>query len=133
MTDKSSSCPHSNTKSSSWWHPSSSPTEAPFGQRTSHGRGRTIHPGRKRTLNIKLILRSKDEGNSVEEEGSEITEASPTPVRAPQGTGGPTLAKTSHPVSHNSEPSLLAIIQQMNHIMANLQAASSSEASRLPL
>ncbi|MBW0470048.1 hypothetical protein O181_009763 [Austropuccinia psidii MF-1] len=32
-----------------------------------------------------------------------------------------------------SEPSLLAIMQQMTQIMANLQAASSSEASRLHL
>ncbi|MBW0461688.1 hypothetical protein O181_001403 [Austropuccinia psidii MF-1] len=43
------------------------------------------------------------------------------------GTGGPTLAQ-----SHQSEPSLLAIMQQMTQIMTNLQAASFSEASRPP-
>ncbi|MBW0508038.1 hypothetical protein O181_047753 [Austropuccinia psidii MF-1] len=48
------------------------------------------------------------------------------------GTGGPTLAQSNQPVSHQSEPSLLAIMQQMTQIMANLQAASSSEASRPP-
>ncbi|MBW0471955.1 hypothetical protein O181_011670 [Austropuccinia psidii MF-1] len=35
-------------------------------------------------------------------------------------------------LSHHSEPSLLAIMQQMTQIMANIQAASSSEASRPP-
>ncbi|MBW0540562.1 hypothetical protein O181_080277 [Austropuccinia psidii MF-1] len=49
-----------------------------------------------------------------------------------QGTGGPTLAQSDQPVSHQSEPSLLAIMQQMTQIMANLQAASSSESSRPP-
>ncbi|MBW0504223.1 hypothetical protein O181_043938 [Austropuccinia psidii MF-1] len=47
-----------------------------------------------------------------------------------QGTGGPTLAQFNQPVSHQSEPYLLAIMQKMTQIMANLQAASSSEASR---
>ncbi|MBW0553638.1 hypothetical protein O181_093353 [Austropuccinia psidii MF-1] len=46
---------------------------------------------------------------------------------ASEGTGGPTSAQ-----SNQSEPSLLAIMQQMTQIMANLQAASSSEASRPP-
>ncbi|MBW0531390.1 hypothetical protein O181_071105 [Austropuccinia psidii MF-1] len=44
----------------------------------------------------------------------------------------PTLAQSNQPVSHQSEPSLLAIMQQMTQIMANLQAASSSESSRPP-
>ncbi|MBW0461848.1 hypothetical protein O181_001563 [Austropuccinia psidii MF-1] len=35
-------------------------------------------------------------------------------------------------LSHQSEPSLLEIMQQMTQIMANIQAASSSEASRPP-
>ncbi|MBW0481484.1 hypothetical protein O181_021199 [Austropuccinia psidii MF-1] len=45
-------------------------------------------------------------------------------------TGGPNLAQSDQPVSHQSEPSLLPIMQQMTQIMANLQAASSSESSR---
>ncbi|MBW0580456.1 hypothetical protein O181_120171 [Austropuccinia psidii MF-1] len=72
------------------------------------------------------------EENFVEEEGSDGTEGVPAPLEASQGTGGPTLAQSNHPVSHQSEPSLLAIMRQMTQIMANLQAASSSEASRPP-
>ncbi|MBW0576837.1 hypothetical protein O181_116552, partial [Austropuccinia psidii MF-1] len=48
--------------------------------------------------------------NSVEEEESDGTEGVPAPVEAPQGTGRPTLAQSNQPVSHQSEPSLLAII-----------------------
>ncbi|MBW0584812.1 hypothetical protein O181_124527 [Austropuccinia psidii MF-1] len=48
-------------------------------------------------------------------------------LKASQGTGGPTLAQSNQP-----EPSLLAIIQPMTQIMANIQEASSSEASRPP-
>ncbi|MBW0586721.1 hypothetical protein O181_126436 [Austropuccinia psidii MF-1] len=44
-----------------------------------------------------------------------------------KGTGGPTLAQYNQ-----SEPSLLVIMQQMTHIMATIQAASSSESSRPP-
>ncbi|MBW0585471.1 hypothetical protein O181_125186 [Austropuccinia psidii MF-1] len=69
----------------------------------------------------------EEEENSVEEEGSDGTEGVPAPVEASQGTGGPTLAQ-----SNQSEPSLLAIMQQMTQIMANLKEASSSEASRPP-
>ncbi|MBW0523119.1 hypothetical protein O181_062834 [Austropuccinia psidii MF-1] len=47
-------------------------------------------------------------------------------------TGGPTLSQSNHPVSHQFEQSLLAIMQGMTQIMANLQAASSSESSRPP-
>ncbi|MBW0564440.1 hypothetical protein O181_104155 [Austropuccinia psidii MF-1] len=72
------------------------------------------------------------EDGEEEEENSDGTEGVPAPVEASQGTGGPTLAQSNQPVSHQSEPSLLAIMQQMTHIMANLQAASSSEASRPP-
>ncbi|MBW0553660.1 hypothetical protein O181_093375 [Austropuccinia psidii MF-1] len=71
----------------------------------------------------------EEEENSVEEEASDSTEGAPAPVGVPQGTGGPTLAQSVQPVSHQSEPSLLAIMQQMTQIMANLQAASSSELS----
>ncbi|MBW0576844.1 hypothetical protein O181_116559 [Austropuccinia psidii MF-1] len=74
----------------------------------------------------------EEEENSVEEEESDGTEGVPASVEASQGTGGPTLAQSNQPVSHQSEPSLLAIMQQMTQIMANLQAASSSEASRPP-
>ncbi|MBW0584012.1 hypothetical protein O181_123727 [Austropuccinia psidii MF-1] len=74
----------------------------------------------------------EEEENSVEEEGSNGTEGVPSPVEASQGTGGPTLAQSNQPVSHQSEPSFLAIMQKMTQIMANLQEASSSEASRPP-
>ncbi|MBW0542402.1 hypothetical protein O181_082117 [Austropuccinia psidii MF-1] len=46
------------------------------------------------------------------------------------GTAGPTIALSDQPVSHQSEPSLLAIMHKMTQNMANIQAASSSEASR---
>ncbi|MBW0577225.1 hypothetical protein O181_116940, partial [Austropuccinia psidii MF-1] len=74
----------------------------------------------------------EEEENSVEEEESYGTEAAPAPVGAPQGVGRPTLVQSDQPVSHQSEPSSLAIMQQMAQIMANLQAASSSESSRPP-
>ncbi|MBW0554516.1 hypothetical protein O181_094231 [Austropuccinia psidii MF-1] len=72
----------------------------------------------------------EEEENCVEEEESDCTEGVPAPVEASQGTGGPTVAQSNQPVSHQSEPSLLAIMQQMTQIMVNLQEASSSEASR---
>ncbi|MBW0489081.1 hypothetical protein O181_028796 [Austropuccinia psidii MF-1] len=72
----------------------------------------------------------EEEENSVEEEYSEGTEGVPDPMRASQGTGGPTLAQYIQPISHQSEASLLAIMQQMTQIMGNLQAESSSESSR---
>ncbi|MBW0485235.1 hypothetical protein O181_024950 [Austropuccinia psidii MF-1] len=75
---------------------------------------------------------AKEEGNSVEEEALDVTEAAPVPVEASQGTEGPTLAQNNNPVYNQSEPSLLAIMQQMTHIMVNLQAAPSSEASIQP-
>ncbi|MBW0480401.1 hypothetical protein O181_020116 [Austropuccinia psidii MF-1] len=65
----------------------------------------------------------KEEENSVEEEESDGTEGVPAPVGESQGTGEPTLAQSNQPVSHQSEPSLLAIMQKMTQIMANLQAA----------
>ncbi|MBW0523880.1 hypothetical protein O181_063595 [Austropuccinia psidii MF-1] len=52
---------------------------------------------------------------------------------ASQSTGGPTLAQSNQPASPTqSEPYLLEIMQQMTHIMANIQAASSSESSIPP-
>ncbi|MBW0531732.1 hypothetical protein O181_071447 [Austropuccinia psidii MF-1] len=69
----------------------------------------------------------EEEDNSVEGEGSDGTECVPAPVGASQGTGGPTLAQYNQ-----SELSLLAIMQKMTQIMANLQEASSSEESKPP-
>ncbi|MBW0494830.1 hypothetical protein O181_034545 [Austropuccinia psidii MF-1] len=74
----------------------------------------------------------EEEENSVEEESSDGTEAAPAPVGASEGTRGPTLAQSDQPVSHHTEPSLLVIMQEMSQIMANLQAASSSNVSRPP-
>ncbi|MBW0525013.1 hypothetical protein O181_064728 [Austropuccinia psidii MF-1] len=74
----------------------------------------------------------EQEENSLEEEESDVTEGVPSPVGESQGTGGPTPAQSNQPISHQSEPSLLAIMQQMTQIMANLQAASYFEASRPP-
>ncbi|MBW0492716.1 hypothetical protein O181_032431 [Austropuccinia psidii MF-1] len=74
----------------------------------------------------------EEEENSVEEEYSDGTEAAPAPVGESEGTRRPTLAQYDKPVSHKSEPSLLAIMQQMTQFFANLQAASSSESSRPP-
>ncbi|MBW0462423.1 hypothetical protein O181_002138 [Austropuccinia psidii MF-1] len=74
----------------------------------------------------------EEEESFVEEEASDGTEGIPAPVGASQGSGRPALAQSNQPVSHQSEPSLLAIMQKMTQIMANLQAASSSEESRPP-
>ncbi|MBW0505012.1 hypothetical protein O181_044727 [Austropuccinia psidii MF-1] len=65
--------------------------------------------------------RLEEEGeNSVEEEESYVTEGIPAPVGESQGTEGPTLAQSNQPFSHQSEPSFLAIMQQMTQNMANL-------------
>ncbi|MBW0484144.1 hypothetical protein O181_023859 [Austropuccinia psidii MF-1] len=103
--------------------------------RAQFGRSSTFQEGRKRAKKINCFFRSngeEEEENSVEEEGSDGTEAVLSPVGAAQGTGGKTLSQSNQPVSHQSEPSLLAIMQKMTQIMANIQAASSSEASRPP-
>ncbi|MBW0509939.1 hypothetical protein O181_049654 [Austropuccinia psidii MF-1] len=68
-----------------------------------------------------------EEENSVEEEESDGTEVVPALLGASQSTGGLTLAQSNQPVSHQYEPSLFSIRQQMTQIIANLQAASSSE------
>ncbi|MBW0513884.1 hypothetical protein O181_053599 [Austropuccinia psidii MF-1] len=73
-----------------------------------------------------------EEKNSGEEEGSDATEVVPAPVGESQGTGGPSLAQSNKPFSNQSESSLLAIMHQITHIMANIKAASSFEASRKP-
>ncbi|MBW0486323.1 hypothetical protein O181_026038 [Austropuccinia psidii MF-1] len=74
----------------------------------------------------------EEEEISVEEEEHYGTEGVPAPMGASQGAGGPNLAQSTQPVSHQSEPSLLVIMQQMTPIMGNPQEASTSEASRLP-
>ncbi|MBW0557483.1 hypothetical protein O181_097198 [Austropuccinia psidii MF-1] len=90
-------------------------------------------PGLSRTsLQVPGEDDEKEGENSAEVEESEGTEAAPSPVGASQGIGRPTLAQSDQPVSHQSEPSLLAIMQQMTQIITNLQAASSSESSRPP-
>ncbi|MBW0504276.1 hypothetical protein O181_043991 [Austropuccinia psidii MF-1] len=52
----------------------------------------------------------EEEENSVEEEQYDSTEGVPAPVGASQSTGGPMLAQSNQPVSHQSEPSLLAFM-----------------------
>ncbi|MBW0494220.1 hypothetical protein O181_033935 [Austropuccinia psidii MF-1] len=72
----------------------------------------------------------EEEENSVEEVESDGTEAAPASVGSSECTRGPTIAQSDQPVSHQTEPSLLAIMQQMTQIMANLEAGASSEVSR---
>ncbi|MBW0501483.1 hypothetical protein O181_041198 [Austropuccinia psidii MF-1] len=74
----------------------------------------------------------EEEKNSVEQEESDGNKSVPSPVGESQGTVGPTLAKSNQPVSHQSEPSLLAIMQKITKIMANIQEASSFASSRPP-
>ncbi|MBW0571753.1 hypothetical protein O181_111468 [Austropuccinia psidii MF-1] len=64
----------------------------------------------------KTSLKGLGEGEEEESDGTEVVSA---PVGASEGIGGPTL---SH--FHQSEPSLLAIMQQMTQIMANIETAS---------
>ncbi|MBW0531224.1 hypothetical protein O181_070939 [Austropuccinia psidii MF-1] len=83
--------------------------------------------------NSRTILRGpgedgeEEEENCVEEEEFDGTEGVPAPVGESQGTEEPTIAQSNQP-----EPYLLTIMQQMTHIMANLQAASFAEASIPP-
>ncbi|MBW0508248.1 hypothetical protein O181_047963, partial [Austropuccinia psidii MF-1] len=72
------------------------------------------------------------EDGEEEEEESYGTEGVPDHVGATKGTGGPATVHSNHPVYHQSEPLLLAIMQKMTQIMANRQEDSSSEASRPP-
>ncbi|MBW0505383.1 hypothetical protein O181_045098 [Austropuccinia psidii MF-1] len=55
----------------------------------------------------------EEEEDSVQEEASDDIEGDPAPVGESQCTGGPTLAQYNQPVSHQSEPSLLAIMHKM--------------------
>ncbi|MBW0478192.1 hypothetical protein O181_017907 [Austropuccinia psidii MF-1] len=104
------------------------------GPRRSNSFSRVVggFPGTARTIFKGPGEDGEEEENSVEEEESNGTEGLPALVGASQGTGGPTLGQSDQHFSHQSEPSLLAIMQQMTQIMANLQAASSSESSRPP-
>ncbi|MBW0518949.1 hypothetical protein O181_058664 [Austropuccinia psidii MF-1] len=68
------------------------------------------HPGRK----------EEGPGEDGEEEESDGTEAATAPVGASEGTRGSALAQSDQSVSHQTEPSLLAIMQQMTQIMANI-------------
>ncbi|MBW0503560.1 hypothetical protein O181_043275 [Austropuccinia psidii MF-1] len=61
------------------------------------------------------------EDEAKEEEGSDGTKVAPAPMGESQGTGGPTVAQSNQPFSCQSKPYLLAIVQQMTQIMANLQ------------
>ncbi|MBW0581014.1 hypothetical protein O181_120729 [Austropuccinia psidii MF-1] len=72
------------------------------------------------------------EENSAEEEESDGNEGVPSPVGASQGTGRPTLSQYNQPFSHQSEPSLLAIIQKITQIMPNLQEASRPPTFKTP-
>ncbi|MBW0511961.1 hypothetical protein O181_051676 [Austropuccinia psidii MF-1] len=102
--------------------------------RAQYGRRSTIQEGRLSTTSFKGPgeYGEEEEEESVEEEESDGTEGLPAPVGESQGTGEPTIAHSNLPVSHKSEPSLLAIMQQITQIMANLQEASSLESSRPP-
>ncbi|MBW0590906.1 hypothetical protein O181_130621 [Austropuccinia psidii MF-1] len=103
--------------------------------RANFGRSNTIQEGRKRAKKIKFIFRSdgeEEEESYVEEKESDRSEGAPTPVGTSQGTGGPTLAQSNKPVSHQSKPSLLEIMKQMTQIMANLQEASRPPALNTP-
>ncbi|MBW0516694.1 hypothetical protein O181_056409 [Austropuccinia psidii MF-1] len=69
----------------------------------------------------------EEEENYMEEDEPEVTEVSSFPVGESEGTRGPTLAQSNQPSSHLSDPSLLAIMQQMTQIMANLEEELSFE------
>ncbi|MBW0523823.1 hypothetical protein O181_063538 [Austropuccinia psidii MF-1] len=77
-------------------------------------------PYRKTTLKGPDEDDAEEEENYAKEEESDSTEAAPNLVGESQVTGGPTLAQSNQPVSHQSEPSLLAIMQQMTQIMTNI-------------
>ncbi|MBW0582284.1 hypothetical protein O181_121999 [Austropuccinia psidii MF-1] len=72
----------------------------------------------------------EEEDNSVEEEESEGIEVFPSPVGKSEGTGRPTLAQYDKPYSHQIDLVILGILKSMTQMMATLQLAFSSEASR---
>ncbi|MBW0558795.1 hypothetical protein O181_098510 [Austropuccinia psidii MF-1] len=65
------------------------------------------------TFNVLGENGEEEEENTVEEEDSDGTEAVPVAVGESEGTERPTLAQSNQPVSHQSGPSLFAIMQQM--------------------
>ncbi|MBW0562967.1 hypothetical protein O181_102682, partial [Austropuccinia psidii MF-1] len=46
----------------------------------------------------------EEEENSVDKEESDGTACVPSPMGESQGTGGPTLAQSTQPLPHQSEP-----------------------------
>ncbi|MBW0522484.1 hypothetical protein O181_062199 [Austropuccinia psidii MF-1] len=117
----------------------------PFIHITNYGRRRAIHPGRNRAKKIRIFFRSfwhfsglsktslKGIGEDGEEEESYGTEVVLITVGVSEGTGGLTLSQSNNPFYQKYDPSFLDIMQQIAQIMANLQAASSSEALRPPV
>ncbi|MBW0491847.1 hypothetical protein O181_031562 [Austropuccinia psidii MF-1] len=80
-------------------------------------------PSRKEERGPRISNGGEEEENSVEEEESYGSEFFPAPVGASHGTGGPALAHSNQPVSHQSEPYSLGIMQQITQILAHIQAA----------
>ncbi|MBW0485061.1 hypothetical protein O181_024776 [Austropuccinia psidii MF-1] len=74
----------------------------------------------------------EEEENSEEEEASDGNEVFLIPVGESEVTGERNLAQSNQTVTHQCEPYLLAIMQQMTQIMSNIQEDSSFEASRQP-
>ncbi|MBW0580893.1 hypothetical protein O181_120608 [Austropuccinia psidii MF-1] len=66
------------------------------------------------------------------QDDTDCTEIVPNPVGASQGTRGRTLSQSNKPVSHQYEPYLLVIMQQMTQSMANVQGVSSCKAFKNP-
>ncbi|MBW0560465.1 hypothetical protein O181_100180 [Austropuccinia psidii MF-1] len=91
-----------------------------------------LTPNPKSPLDGTPAVPQPEEENSVEEEYCDCTEGVPAPVGESQGTGGAPRAQYNEPVSHHSEPSLLALMHKMTLILSNFQTASSSEESRQP-
>ncbi|MBW0485508.1 hypothetical protein O181_025223 [Austropuccinia psidii MF-1] len=81
----------------------------------------------KTTFKVTDKYGEEDGENSVEEEGFDGTEVVPDPVGESEVTEGKNLSQSNQPLSHQSEPYVLAIMHQMNKIMANIQESSSSE------
>ncbi|MBW0530552.1 hypothetical protein O181_070267 [Austropuccinia psidii MF-1] len=103
---QSSSCSHYSTKSSSGWD--------------------------SRAFKIIGENGEEEEEKFVEEEEYDGTKVAPAPLGASEGSGGPTVAQYNWPFSHQNEPYLLGIMQQMTQIMANLQADSRPPAFKTP-
>ncbi|MBW0481823.1 hypothetical protein O181_021538 [Austropuccinia psidii MF-1] len=68
----------------------------------------------------------EEEESSVEEEGSDGTEAAPAPVGESEGTRGPTLAQYDQLGSHQTEPFLLGAMTSMLWTIGTLKAFQTS-------